>query len=441
MGETTNLARMMDPRPLGEEWAAYVGVSPYGALRRAWRINALERRDVRSALGLTVHAGEDLYRLSLRSDAMQQRLRALYPDLDTRGWDFQGCWPLGGRIPEGLSTQSLRECTVCAQSAYHSLLFQMPGVTRCPWHGGELITQCPRCTRPLQAGMRLDLPPGRCECGHDLVHFATAVTGVDRDSRRIESYLDWASRARGRYWLIAPEQVDPLAGEALKLLMPEMWSAPNRPRSPTRRDGSLLLETVDFDGPLRQMVPRLGPNSGLDRFNPGTAMLPIAWASEFAAVSRNLAADLPPEARREAATPGTDLAWTLSTLPVTAAGRTLFLQTECFERTTLRAVARLAAGVRQPAGGRRVAADDRFGHWVRRHPRGTLLLEHVLKRVVLRGYADGARVALGRHIRELYDRPRGRPATRYPWVLFDLPPDPFEMPRARIVWTRQAGTA
>lgn len=433
--------RMLDPRPLGEDWQGYVGVSPYGALRRAWRVNALRRSDLRSVLGVTIHRGDDLYRLTLSSGAIKRHLSSLFPTLDTRGWDYQGWWPLDGTMPEGTFTASLRECPRCAESSYHSLLFQMPGVTHCPWHGYALISRCPRCDRPLQSGLREERPPGQCSCGHDLVSFVRTVTGDERDATSIQSYLDWAASVRGRYWLFAPEQPDPLGHHALDLLLPSRWR--DGVPSPTTllQDGRLIRDVVDLGRSLRHAIPRLSDKSGLETFNPATACLPIAWAPGFAAISRNLFAALPEAARRDASMSGTELAWTLSKVPVTAAGLTLFFQTECLERTTLRLVGRLATGVRNQGGRRRIPADDRFGDWIRRDPRGTLLLEQVLKRVLLRGYADGARVALGRHVPALYDRLRGRPATRYPWVLFHLPPDRQNMPSATIVWTRQAGTA
>lgn len=435
--------RMLQPRPIGEDWQAYTGVSPYGALRRAWRANALERHDVRSVLGIIVHREGDLFQRCMSSAVIRQRLQLLYPAIDARGWNAAGWWPFGGRMPADLFMPQLRECPSCAKSAYHSLLFQMPGVSRCPWHGTPLVTHCTACSSPLQAGLRYDMPPGKCTCGHDMVNMVSAVIGHRRDPARIEDYLEWAVSARGQYWLFAPELPDPRAQEALDLLLPQGWAWVGSSERAPHRAGGVILERVTLSGSPRDTVPRLSESSGLETFNPGTACLPLGWAREFVAIGRNLNSDLPEAARRDAAEPGSDVKWALSRLPVTVAGRTLFLQTECLERTALRLLSRLAAGfqVNDRSRSRRPPPDDHFGHWLRQNPRGTLLLEKVIKRLVLRGYADGARVSLGRHVPALYDRSRGRPATRYPWVLLWLPRSRDEAPSARIVWTRQSGTA
>ena len=117
----------------------------------------------------------------------------------------------------------------------------------------------------------------------------------------------------------------------------------------------------------------------------------------------------------------------------------LFLQTECLHRVVLRQLGRLTAGLTRSAGASRFTETEGFAKWTHTHPWGKLLLEQVVQRVLLRGYADGARVAIGRHVPELYDDPRRRPITRFPWVVISLPQR--QMPTAKIAWTRQAGTA
>jgi len=75
---------------------------------------------------------------------------------------------------------------------------------------------------------------------------------------------------------------------------------------------------------------------------------------------------------------------------------------------------------------------------VKDHDLGPEPVQRMIYRLLLRGYADGARVALGHHAVELYDHPRTRPATRYPWTVLCLPPG--RVPSGRIAWTRQSGT-
>ena len=433
--------RLLAPRPLGDEWSAYTGVSAYGALRRAWRANALHRADINSVLGIRILKGDDVYARSISSPAIERQLKRLFPSVDTRGWSYLAWWPFDGVRPQEAFSRTLRECTQCAESGYHTMLFQMPGVTHCPWHGRRLVTACPTCGRPLQAGLREELPPGQCLCGHDLINYVQAVTGEARDRSRIKDYLEWSMEARGRYWLFAPEPEDPLALEALDLLLPRRWAETPLPHTAALRDGRLLREFIKAAATSSDdRHTRLSERSGLETFRPGTVCLPIGWTSEFRAVSRNLLSGLAPSINAAARIAGNDLPWTLSSIPIVALGNTLFMQSGCFERATLRTIARLASGLRTPAKAIQSRSDDPFSHWIRNHEGGPQLLERVLKRVLLRGYSDGARVALGRHVASLYDRPRGKPAVRFPWVLIHLPADTEQRPEGTIVWTRQAGT-
>lgn len=434
---STALDQFVAPRPLGANWEAFHGISAYGVLRRAWRINQLHRSELRSVLGITVTSQEDVFHKSLRSNVLKDRLARLYPDVQREDWEWAAWWPFDGAFPTAAFTPVLRECPSCARTCYHSLLFQMPGMTHCPWHGDALIERCPRCDRRLQAGLREHLPPGRCPCGYDLVEETATVLGDKAlRSRRstIGLYHQWAAFYRKYHWLIAPEAPDPEADAALRALAgPDLEIVfPNQSRP---RHADVILETIPQ--PPWTERPQLRENSGLEQFKPTTACLPVGWYPSMRKIAEAVVAMMPPQARRDSMRPKSELRSLLDQLPACPVGPSVFLQTECLDRVVLRCLGRLAAALRRaPPGTRRFPEAD--GLTARLEPvwtLGSVLVERVLKRILLRGYADGARIAIGRHVPELYDPDKPRPVRRYPWVVLNL--SEWE---AQIAWTRQPGT-
>lgn len=73
----------------------------------------------------------------------------------------------------GLVSTTIRYCRSCLKNAYHSVLFQLIAVQRCPVHNEELVDYCPRCGHPLTPNV--DAPWACVRCGHILVH----LTGLD----------------------------------------------------------------------------------------------------------------------------------------------------------------------------------------------------------------------------------------------------------------------
>ncbi|CAB3929366.1 hypothetical protein LMG6000_00418 [Achromobacter insolitus] len=53
--------------------------------------------------------------------------------------------------PEQFFSRRLRICPTCSRRQYHSNLFQINGLARCPVHQVALTTSCPICDKPLSA--------------------------------------------------------------------------------------------------------------------------------------------------------------------------------------------------------------------------------------------------------------------------------------------------
>lgn len=431
----------LQPRPLGVRWGNYAGISLYGATRRAWRVNQLRRGDLRSVLGLSVRAGDDLFNKSLSSPTLANRLKDLYPALEPELGSNAVWWPFGGPVPGDTLVWSLRECPTCARSGYHSLLFQMPGIERCPWHRQALIEACPACEWPLDDGLRHGLPPGRCTCGHDLVDEVQTLTGdgfgpARRDVIRI--YLGWVDQTRERHWLVAPEALDVHGWQALARLLPPLPSALNQSSPPALEDDTdMVREDVAFHNFARHAATRLGENSGLEGFTSRTASLPLAWLPPIRDIGQRLWRELVSVEGGTLALATGELRATLLGLPVYPCGRTLLLQTECLDRAVLRVLSRLVGAMQRTRGTARFPVIEAFSTWLHQDPVGPLLAEKVVQRVLGRGYAQGARIALGRHVPALYGSAK-RPTNRYPWIVLRM--QPGVMPSARLVWTRQFGT-
>jgi len=436
------LAPKLDLRPLGQHWERYSGSSTFGALWRAIRINRLKRSDTRTMLGVSLRRDEDLFERFTVSGAAREALARAYPTRDFEhalATNLVDWWPFGGPVGTDAFTARVRVCRACARYCYHSLLFQVPGVDTCPWHGTPLVDACPRCERPLSMSLGGTARPlGACACGDDPVDEIAALEGdagnVGARDAAIDEHLARAAQARRETWLLPPEQQDAQARSALTgLAVQRLCRSTGASGSWNGKPGTVLYERVSLERCLQYPAGRLSPVSGLGSFRPDILALPVHWYDAFNAISRELANDIiePLGAR---ARNDHDVRAALRRLPVHVCNRRLFLQTDCLHRTVLRSASRLSAAIAVNPY-RRVFEDDRYVERVRAHTLGIPLIERTVLRLLARGYADGARVVLGRHVPELYDSPRTRPVARFPWVLLSLRPN--RLPSAVIAWTRQ----
>lgn len=423
---------MLNPQLLGEDWTSYYGASSFGIFWRASRLNNLHRRDLRTALHMSLRTGDDVFTRISRGPTQHAALRYTYPAaefFENNFWMAESWWPFGGSIPFDSIRWDLHVCPVCARSCYHSLLFQMPGVNRCPWHRVELIDACPKCGRRLLADFHDDLPAGRCRCGLDLVNYVATAEGEpavgDRKRQAIGDYLRWAKSNRKHTWLIASEIQDDGAWPALHCLAGNSAS-----------DDRLLRERVGPGRSAKFPVCRIGARSGLESHWPSLIELPRQWAPAFLRIGEQTLATLPMSQHHNVSERKDSVRRAFGQLPVYASEGSLYLDSETLDRAVLRCAGQLASILADPMGLKALLTTG-LSHRLWKHPLGLRLADLVLQRVMTRGYADGLRVVLGRKVPEMYDGKRSRPVRRLPWILISTPPE--AIPFAVIVWTRQRG--
>lgn len=302
-----------------------------------------------------------------------------------------------------------------------------------------MIDACPRCDRDLLAGFREGLPLGRCCCGYDSVDYVATVEGDRASSSRKRDAIDgfrlWAAGSQRVTWLVPPEPWDPHAWEALDALFPRPPETLLEGQNPRSNVSGLTVERIRLERSLRHRSHALPSNNRLDAFTPGIAMLPIGWQPAIKAIGVELLSMLPPGLLK-GASPDSELRQSLTRLPVYPCGRFTFLHTETLDRGVLRTLGTLSAALSMAMKPK--TRRSQLARRVEEHPPGDALLRKTIQRTLMRGYADGARVVLGRQVPELYRVARSRPAVRLPWVLLWLPFD--RMPSAQIAWTRQRGT-
>ncbi|MFC4761752.1 hypothetical protein [Dyella koreensis] len=434
--------KYLPQRLLGEDWTAYEGCSRFGVSWRASRLNHLTKNELRSALGVSLRVHENPFEKLTHTQASPSKLLELSPDqtIDTKHWPMEFWWPFGGPIPWEAMPWRLRICPACARHCYHSMLFQAPGVHHCPWHRVALIESCPRCDRPLLAGTREGLPIGACPCGHDMVDYVETIEGdsatLKKKQDAIEGYGIWAACSRRVSYLVPPTQYDARAWHALHGLAVPAPNAllPGQHGLPNMLASDLILERVSMERAIRHNMRQLSPKSGLESPKPSVVALPSSWKDPLTHIGAELTRMLPPSAlKRLSSDPNSRSA--MRHLSIFAGINGLYLHTESLEPTTLHMLSSLASALQAD---RHKAKEDTLSTRAKAHPLAPPVIHRTILRVLSRGYADGARVTLGRHAPELYDNARTRPKTRLPWVVICLPPK--LLPSARIAWTPQPGT-
>ena len=431
--------------PLGGDWRGYFGASAFSILLRAIRLNFLRGSDLRAILGVRLRKGDDLFRRMTRFEPQQLALAKTFPmpDFSSRTfWRCENWWPFGGPIAWGAFPWRLRICPSCMRSCYHSMLFQMPGVLRCPWHGDALIENCPRCDRAFSMDLGRQAELGQCDCGHDPVDYVATAEGASGPLTMMceatSAYLRWAETHRRESWLVAPEASDDAAWKALHHLCGCLPLAMNRVQNGDghEQDFRMVSERIQLDRSIKFGGGRLSPNSGLESYKPSMAALPTAWYTPLVAVERQLRGMLA-EMAQSGSADAVQLTQATAHLPTYLCGRRVFFQTECLHRVVLRTLAKLS-GILSATAESPGESLKELAAMVKRHALGRILLERCIRQMLLRGFADGARVVLGRHVPSLYANTKWKPVVRFPWLLLKMPLG--YLPSAHIAWTSQRGT-
>src|SRR5690348_9150751 len=191
-----------NPDLVGQLWDNYLGASALSVLIRLARLNYLESGDIRESLGILVRRRTDVFGLMSRDHGRLVILaKALNFDAEfTRAWDLASWWPYLNAMPLDILDWRLRICPECMRFAYHSLLFQMPGINRCPWHRTRLVDGCVRCGKPLFEGFDGGRRLMQCTCGYDHVDNQKAVLGdlcsAHARQASVTAYRHWAENHR-----------------------------------------------------------------------------------------------------------------------------------------------------------------------------------------------------------------------------------------------------
>lgn len=182
------------------------GISPFGFVVQTLRFNSLYCSDGHAALGIRPRYSEDLCRQLCLSAKARASIAARVPAASILAPLWQ---PTAWQVFSGSATHwrpYLSGCTECMKTGYHSMLFQMPWVNRCPWHSQPLRSECEHCSRPLWHGFRSDAPPLLCPCGHDPVSSRSTIDEEGKiEALRaswIKRYLRWAGASRVRRTIV-----------------------------------------------------------------------------------------------------------------------------------------------------------------------------------------------------------------------------------------------
>ena len=431
-----DVARRICGRFVGEDISWLPGISAYGALIRTARLNHLRRAEFFAAYDLRTTRRDELSRVLTFSDKRKDALaRALCVNERERDlWDITEWLPFSGNLDWESLPWEPRICPCCTRLGYHTLLFQLPWITRCPWHGANLIRYCRHCARPFSTAS--SSIPMKCRCGIDYVNVREACRHRQshlRDMARwVSTYLAWASAAREANYLVHTPKPDVSNWDALGQLI-EMPAALQARCGHARAEGTRLHERrLSIYDRVNPNINGLGPKFLLSVpvDIDGVVELPAPTWSAFRHVGYELAEKLPEAtfsdgellrffagsrrpALRFAATHRTGNVDILF-LPVQVGGERGYLYVNAMAKTARDVVHRLGRYLEKET--------NNFDLPMRT---GMLLL--------LRAYAEGMRVILSRFFPDLLNMQRDRPHLTLPWVL--LQRQAGKTIGVKVVWT------
>lgn len=149
----------------------------------------------------------------------------------------------------------LRYCPICIARGYHTPLFQLLAIAKCPIHREPLKERCPRCNRvtPYCCGRLTTDNPYGCACGYKFsVPSETGAMSAlsDDESRQIERFVHWRQQCEAEVvtWEApeegekrdCPEVLNRLS-YAHELSPIEGWSADTLVRSPGVAQSAVTL--------------------------------------------------------------------------------------------------------------------------------------------------------------------------------------------------------
>ncbi len=155
--------------------------------------------------------------------------QAIFASLRAR-YGREGAVSQWQRVVAPLRDVQVRFCPRCLRAGFHSVLFQLAGLDRCPWHGSRLCTECEACHRPF-VDLR-DVAVGGFSCPHCGACAVPAswplhvTAGLRRRRTEVQRQLtSWARSAIEANTLDAEWGVNPIGVREGRRLLPRSWPA------------------------------------------------------------------------------------------------------------------------------------------------------------------------------------------------------------------------
>lgn len=207
-----------EPRPglLGIELEPFPYLSAYSVLLRVSRITALEPKEWFQRLGLR-YSCKTIDLSALKVGRLSRRrfeeATGLAKTQVPVWWSEEAWSPTSTNGVLDRLHRPVRGCVMCAQFGYHTMLFQLPSIARCPWHSVVLTDSCPHCKRSPFTDIDQQGRLGRCGC--DLDRFSIDQATVDMYSfptakaeHWLSRYLTWANKQRTQRHVVASDGSD-----------------------------------------------------------------------------------------------------------------------------------------------------------------------------------------------------------------------------------------
>lgn len=421
------------------------GLSGFGVVLQLMRLNNLMPRDLQSALGMRLRYSDDWsYRIAT-SAAVQHALLARIPrpDHTWNEWGILAWQPYSGTLYTGVSWD-LRGCPECFRYGYHSNLFQMPWIMRCPWHGLWLTSNCARCQQPLGRGISRDTPILLCQCGGDAIDLDRLLEHRhpfrSRRNHFVARYLQWAQAGRKHCTLFGSNTYDPESLSALRrlIILP--------PAISFRAQGARPIESCVTHTQMVRIKPRQLPrvSAGAEKFraciesfwtsDPTMVELPSPTTESMAAVTRSWVRRCPPgvlsraEGNRlgmsaDLANPSQHPRISLVLLPACSVGGRTFFDGRSLAREVYQLLSDLCGAHLTKRIDESTSSVDRE------------LITRTLTLVMARGYSDALSKCLSRYVPTLLTSKKCSNSSWRPMALTRIS---VRKANARILWLRRA---
>lgn len=301
----TDIVALREPRPglLGIELEPFPYLSAYSVLLRVSRITALEPKEWFQRLGLRYSSRTvDLSSLKL-GRLSRRRFEEATGLAKTRvpAWWSEEAWsPVDTKGALDRIHRPIRGCMICAQFGYHTMLFQLPSIARCPWHSIMLTDLCPLCKRSPFTDIDPQAHLGCCECGLDSFSINQATVDMysfptAKAETWLSQYLTWANEQRERRHLVTPDDSDRWLGGYADLAKP--------PQALSRSNGfpysgRTRLEEAKPETDVAPPATDFWRWNALCDQNPLTFVpLPTGTLEELTRVTRRVISGFPPRTR------------------------------------------------------------------------------------------------------------------------------------------------